>query len=148
MLAALADGAVMGTARLAAATGLAPVALVAVLLDLELAGRVRCTAAGIQAVGPREAAGREGTCAEPMWLSQPAPTLRPGRVDAGSRQRRATGQPLHQEAAMFRQGDVLLVPILEAELPAAVVPVARDGRGALVLGAGGGHRARARRAHG
>jgi len=37
---------------------------------------------------------------------------------------------------MFRQGDVLLVPIPEAELPAAVVPVAPDARGALVLALG------------
>jgi hypothetical protein len=37
---------------------------------------------------------------------------------------------------MFRQGDVLLVPIPESRLPEAAVPVARDARGALVLALG------------
>jgi hypothetical protein len=37
---------------------------------------------------------------------------------------------------MFRQGDILLVPILEEDLPQALVPVARDGRGKLVLALG------------
>jgi hypothetical protein len=37
---------------------------------------------------------------------------------------------------MFRQGDVLLVPILESHLPEAVAPVARDARGKLVLALG------------
>jgi len=37
---------------------------------------------------------------------------------------------------MFRQGDVLLVPILDSQLPEAVVPLARDARGKLVLALG------------
>lgn len=37
---------------------------------------------------------------------------------------------------MFRQGDVLLVPIPDSELPETVVPVARDERGSLVLALG------------
>lgn len=37
---------------------------------------------------------------------------------------------------MFRQGDVLLVPIPDSELPEAVVPVARDARGSLILAFG------------
>jgi hypothetical protein len=37
---------------------------------------------------------------------------------------------------MFRQGDVLLVPIPDGALPEAVVPVARDARGSLVLALG------------
>jgi hypothetical protein len=37
---------------------------------------------------------------------------------------------------MFRQGDVLLVPIDAGVLPDAVVPLARDARGRLVLALG------------
>jgi hypothetical protein len=37
---------------------------------------------------------------------------------------------------MFRQGDVLLVPIPDSRLPEAVVPVPCDARGALVLALG------------
>ena len=50
MLAALVDGEVCGAPRLAALTGLEPGDLAAVLLELELAGLVRRTAAGVQAV--------------------------------------------------------------------------------------------------
>jgi DNA processing protein len=50
VLAALIDGQVVGTASLAAATALAPSALAAVLLELELAGLVQRTAAGVQAL--------------------------------------------------------------------------------------------------
>jgi predicted Rossmann fold nucleotide-binding protein DprA/Smf involved in DNA uptake len=50
VLAALVDGQVLGTPQLAAATGLAPDALAAALVDLELAGLVRRTAAGVQAL--------------------------------------------------------------------------------------------------
>jgi len=57
VLAALVDGGVLGAPRLAALTGLQPAALAAALLELELAGLVRRTAAGVQAValpgGPR-----------------------------------------------------------------------------------------------
>jgi DNA processing protein len=51
VLTALIDGQLVSLSRLAAATDLAPAALDAALLDLELAGLVRRTAAGIQAVG-------------------------------------------------------------------------------------------------
>lgn len=37
---------------------------------------------------------------------------------------------------MFRQGDVLLVLILDSQLPESVVPLARDARGKLVLALG------------
>src|SRR6266508_15287 len=50
VLAALVDGGVLGAPRLAALTGLEPTALAAALLELELAGLVRRTAAGVQAV--------------------------------------------------------------------------------------------------
>jgi DNA processing protein len=50
VLAVLVDGQVLGAPRLAATTGLAPAALATVLVDLELAGLVRRTAGGVQAV--------------------------------------------------------------------------------------------------
>jgi DNA processing protein len=50
VLAVLVDGQVLGTPRLAAMTGLSPAALATVLVDLELAGLVRRTAGGVQAV--------------------------------------------------------------------------------------------------
>jgi DNA processing protein len=59
VLAALVDGGVLGAPRLAAMTGLEPAALAAALLELELAGLVRRTAAGVQAVALPEAVGRE-----------------------------------------------------------------------------------------
>jgi hypothetical protein len=51
VLTALIDGQLVSLGRLAAATDLAAAALDAALLDLELAGLVRRTAAGIQAIG-------------------------------------------------------------------------------------------------
>jgi DNA processing protein len=59
VLAALVDGGVLGAPRLAAMTGLEPAALAAALLELELAGLVRRTAAGVQAVALPGAVGRE-----------------------------------------------------------------------------------------
>ena len=50
VLGALADGRVMGVARLAAATGLAPTLVAAALLELELAGFARRSVAGVEAV--------------------------------------------------------------------------------------------------
>jgi DNA processing protein len=50
VLAALVDGQVVGAPRLAAVTGLGPAALAAALVELELAGLVRRTAAGVQAL--------------------------------------------------------------------------------------------------
>lgn len=50
VLEALADGRVMGVARLAAATGLAPTLVAAALLELELAGFARRSVAGAEAV--------------------------------------------------------------------------------------------------
>jgi DNA processing protein len=50
VLAVLVDGQVLGAPRLAALAGLAPAALATVLVDLELAGLVRRTAGGVQAV--------------------------------------------------------------------------------------------------
>jgi predicted Rossmann fold nucleotide-binding protein DprA/Smf involved in DNA uptake len=50
VLAALVDGELLGAPRLAAMTGLEPAALAGALLELELAGLVRRTAAGVQAV--------------------------------------------------------------------------------------------------
>jgi DNA processing protein len=50
VLAALVDGGVLGGPQLAALTGLAPAALASALVELELAGLVRRTAAGVQAI--------------------------------------------------------------------------------------------------
>jgi DNA processing protein len=50
VLAALVDGGVLGAPRLATLTGLEPAVLAGALLELELAGLVRRTAAGVQAV--------------------------------------------------------------------------------------------------
>jgi DNA processing protein len=69
VLTALIDGQLLSLGRLAAATDLAPGPLDAALLDLELAGLVRRTAAGIQAIGlPR---GRAATPAESAPPAQP-----------------------------------------------------------------------------
>jgi hypothetical protein len=50
VLGALADGRMMGVARLEAATGLAPAVVVSALLELELAGFARRSAAGAEAL--------------------------------------------------------------------------------------------------
>jgi DNA processing protein len=57
-LAALVDGGIVGVPQLAAMTGLAPAALAAALVELELAGLVRRTAAGAQAVALPDRTGR------------------------------------------------------------------------------------------
>ena len=68
VLTALIDGQLLSPSRLAAATDLQPAALDAVLLDLELAGLVRRTTAGIQAIGlPHSRA------ADPAGSAAPAP---------------------------------------------------------------------------
>ncbi|HET9560365.1 MAG TPA: hypothetical protein VFS70_24760, partial [Actinomycetota bacterium] len=51
VLTALIDGQLTSPGRLAATTDLPPAALDAALLDLELAGLIRRTAAGVQAIG-------------------------------------------------------------------------------------------------
>jgi DNA processing protein len=51
VLTALVDGQLVSPGRLAATTDLTPAALDAALLDLELAGLIRRTAAGVQAIG-------------------------------------------------------------------------------------------------
>jgi DNA processing protein len=51
VLTALVDGQLISPGRLAATTDLTPAALDAALLDLELAGLIRRTAAGVQAIG-------------------------------------------------------------------------------------------------
>jgi DNA processing protein len=66
VLTALVDGQVVGPGRLATATGLPPADLEAALLDLELAGLVRRTAAGAQAIA----------------LPPPPPGVRPDPVPA------------------------------------------------------------------
>ena len=50
VLTTLIDGQLMAPGRLAAATGLPPAALDSALLDLELAGLIRRTTAGVQAI--------------------------------------------------------------------------------------------------
>jgi len=74
VLTALIDGQLLTPGRLAAATGLAVATLDAALLDLELAGLIRRTAAGIQAISLPPAAttpsGR-GAGAEPATSSEP-----------------------------------------------------------------------------
>jgi DNA processing protein len=69
VLTALIDGQLVSLGRLAAATDLGPAALDAALLDLELAGLVRRTAAGIQAIGLP--CGPTATSAEPAPPAQP-----------------------------------------------------------------------------
>jgi DprA winged helix domain len=77
VLTALIDGRLLTPGRLAAATELPPADLDAALLDLELSGLVRRTAAGIQAIGVpgvRGAAGRPSPLPEPR---APPPATRP-----------------------------------------------------------------------
>ena len=79
VLTALIDGQLLTHGRLAAATTLPPAALDAALLDLELAGLIRRTTAGIQAIGllgppaagggpapPSRTAGPSSPC-QPAW---------------------------------------------------------------------------------
>jgi DNA processing protein len=77
VLTSLIDGQLLTPGRLAAATDLPPAALDAALLDLELSGLVRRTAAGVQAIGlpgVRGAAGRPAPLPEPRG---PPPATRP-----------------------------------------------------------------------
>jgi hypothetical protein len=68
---ALIDGQLLSPGRLAAATDLPPAALDAALLDLELAGLIRRTTAGVQAIGlPRV---RVAGPAEPAPPAHPGP---------------------------------------------------------------------------
>jgi DNA processing protein len=71
VLAALVDGGVLGAARLAAVTGLEPAALAAALLELELAGLVRRTAAGVQAVALPDALGRAVALPDAVGREEP-----------------------------------------------------------------------------
>jgi DNA processing protein len=92
VLTALVDGQLLGLGRLAAATGLPPATLDATLLDLELAGLVRRTTAGVQAISlPR---------APVPSPTRPAPTAPPTEVaedpcqdgaEADGSRREATG---------------------------------------------------------
>jgi hypothetical protein len=71
---ALIDGQLLTHGRLAAATTLPPAALDAALLDLELAGLVRRTTAGVQAIGllgPPAAGGGPAPTPEPRGPSSP-----------------------------------------------------------------------------
>jgi DNA processing protein len=90
VLTALIDGQLLSLGRLAAATDLPPAALDAALLDLELAGLVRRTTAGIQAIGlPR---GRAASPTRP-----PPPAVSPDRAEADGSPRegtRAEGRPV------------------------------------------------------
>jgi DNA processing protein len=75
VLTALIDGQLLSPGRLAAATDLAPAALDAALLDLELAGLVRRSAAGIQAIGL--------PCRRPATPAEPAPRAQPPDAAGG-----------------------------------------------------------------
>jgi DNA processing protein len=77
VLTALIDGQLLTPGRLAAATDLAPAALDAALLDLELSGLVRRTAAGIQAIGLPGAGGASGRPAPLPEPRGPPPATRP-----------------------------------------------------------------------
>jgi len=88
VLTALIDGQLLSLGRLAAATDLPPAALDAALLDLELAGLVRRTTAGIQAIGlPR---GRAASPTRP-----PPPTVSPDRAEADGSPREGTAAEGH-----------------------------------------------------
>ena len=78
VLAALIDGQLLAPGRLAAATELPPAALDAALLDLELAGLVRRTAAGVQAIGlPGPAGTGGGPAPDPLGGPGAAPPSPP-----------------------------------------------------------------------
>jgi DNA processing protein len=82
VLTALIDGQLLTHGRLAAATTLPPATLDAALLDLELAGLIHRTAAGIQAIGllgPPAAAG--GSAAPPGPRGPPPHASPPGTGD-------------------------------------------------------------------
>jgi predicted Rossmann fold nucleotide-binding protein DprA/Smf involved in DNA uptake len=78
VLTALIDGQLLTHGRLAAATTLPPAALDAALLDLELAGLIRRTTAGIQAIGlpgpPAAGGGPAVPSAAPSAVSSAAPS--------------------------------------------------------------------------
>jgi DNA processing protein len=76
VLSALLDGQVLGPGRLAAATDLPPADLDAALLDLELAGLIRRTAAGIQAIAlpPGVPAPTSGGRSPPDEPTHPTPS--------------------------------------------------------------------------
>jgi DNA processing protein len=68
VLTALIDGQLLTPGRLAAATDLPPATLDAALLDLELAGLIRRTTAGVQAIGLPTA---QGAAERPQLLPEP-----------------------------------------------------------------------------
>ena len=86
VMTALVDGELLSPGRLAAATDLPPVALAAALLDLELAGLVRRTGAGVQAVtlpGGPDPTGRPTPPVEPRGppaAAHPHGPAHPARV--------------------------------------------------------------------
>jgi DNA processing protein len=93
VLTALIDGQLVSLGRLAAATDLAPAALDAALLDLELAGLVRRTAAGIQAVGlPRGPAATPAEPAPPAQGPNTADNRSPDGVVADGSPQDGTGE--------------------------------------------------------
>jgi DNA processing protein len=71
VMTALIDGQLLGPGRLADATDLPPAALDAALLDLELAGLIRRTTAGVQAIGLPRA--RVASPTQPVPLARPGP---------------------------------------------------------------------------
>jgi DNA processing protein len=83
VLTALIDGQLLTPGRLATATDLPPATLDTALLDLELAGLVRRTAAGIQAVSLPP--GRVADAAQPAPPPSTAPTVESGDMPAGNR---------------------------------------------------------------
>src|SRR4051794_26675999 len=59
-----------------------------------------------------------------------------GRVAPVVRGHREWGDPYQRRQRMYRQGDVLVTPIDETELPAGLVPAPRDRAGRMVLARG------------
>jgi DNA processing protein len=93
VLTALIDGQLLTHGRLAAATTLPPAALDAALLDLELAGLIRRTTAGIQAIsllGPPAAGGGAAPTPEPRGPPPPHASP-PGCGDRSAPASRAAG---------------------------------------------------------
>jgi DNA processing protein len=79
VMTALVDGQLLAPGRLATATELAPAALDAALLDLELAGLIRRTAAGVQAIGLPAPSGRLGAGGRPAPPPGPRGPPHPAR---------------------------------------------------------------------
>jgi hypothetical protein len=69
-------------------------------------------------------------------MSYPTSIVLPNRVIRKLFQRSLMSAPLEGSAIVYRQGDVLLVPVPPAEVPATAVPAPRDRTGRMILARG------------